>query len=319
MTQFDPVKEDEKEVGGWLRMIVFIAIGVALFRILAGYHINNTALLYVGIPFGMSLALYFFTPRLKGTTWKRRFWNNVRTTMIIMLASSVILMEGYVCVLMFLPIYFFFTFVAFVAAYIHHRSDRKSLHAYALPVLVLAMSMEGVTDETSFPRYNEVVYSGVFEGDVATLKAAISQPIVLEGERHWLLHVFPKPVHIETVGLEQGQIRRYEFVYHRWLTERTNTHRGTFDVTFKEVGPRKIVTTIHDTSYMSHYMTFHGSELDFEPVSPTRTRVTMKVSFDRILDPMWYFEPLERFAVKKSAEYFLHQIFNHKKGGTPDV
>lgn len=313
MTQYDPDKEAEKETGNWLKYIVLIAIGVALFRILAGWDIHNSALLYIGIPFGLSLALYFLTPRLQAKSWKRRFWNNVRATLIIMLASSIILMEGYVCVLMFMPIYLFVTIIAFIATYIWHRVGKNSLNAYLLPSLVLLMSLEGATDSTSFSRYNEVSYSQVFEGDVTTLKRKLAQPIALEGERHWLLSVFPKPTHIQTIPVQQGEVRRYAFVYHRWFIQETNTHRGTFEVKLQEVSPYHIKTVITDTSYMSHYMKFHGSELTFVPMSATKTRVNITVSFDRILDPIWYFGPLERFAVKKSAEYFLHEIFTKEE------
>ena len=287
-------------------LVIFIGVFVLCTRFLILADKFHTGLLYIAIPFALSLALYYLTPFTDGTTWKKRFWNNLRTTMIIMFAASLILMEGYVCMVMFLPIFFFITFVAFISCYIWHRCKKDSINAYALPIIVMLLSLEGVTDATTLNRYNEVIYTQMIEADVDTIRKTISQPIKLEGDRHWILSIFPMPNYIGTVSLNEGVIRQYNFVYHRWFV--TNTHRGSLNVKFSEVSDNHIKTTIEDSSYIANYMRLHGTEFSFEPISDTQTKVTLTITFDRILDPIWYFEPLERFAVKKGAEYFVNEI-----------
>lgn len=289
-----------------LKVVTLIGVFVLIARLLIWTHRFHTGLLYIAMPFGLSLALYYLTPHTDGTTWKKRFWNNLRITLIIMLAASLILMEGYVCVVMFLPIFFFFTFIAFIASYIRHRCRKDSLNAYALPAIVMLFSLEGVTDATTFNRHNQVTYTQIIEADVNTIKNKLSQPIALQGDRHWILSAFPMPHYIGTVSLKEGEVRRYDFTYHRWFV--TNTHTGSLDVTFAEISNNHIKTKIDDSSYISNYMKLHGTEFVLEPVNGVKTKVTLTVTFDRLLDPIWYFEPLERFAVKKGAAYFVNEI-----------
>ena len=46
-------------------------------------------------------------------------------------------------------------------------------------------------------------------------------------------------------------------------------------------------------------------------VSPTETRVTLSVAYDRMIDPVWYFGPLQRFAVEKGARYFIEGLLSN--------
>ena len=214
----------EYKATGTIKIILLIGIAVLLVRLLVWTDSFHTGLLYIALPFAISLALYYFTPVTEGTNWKQRFWNNLRTNLIIMFAVSLILMEGYVCVVMFMPIFFLFTLIAFIADYVRHRSSKGSLNAHVIPALVVLMSIEGVSDHTTFGRYNEVTYSQVIQADVSTIKHRLSQPIELSDDRHWLLAVFPMPSAIEAGSLNQGDTHTLDFIYHRWFA--TNTHQG---------------------------------------------------------------------------------------------
>ena len=295
-------------IGKTLKIIALIGISVFAIRFLIWTDSFHTGLLYIALPFALSLILYYFTPVTEGISWKQRFWNNLRSSLIIMFSVSIILMEGYVCVVMFMPIFFLFTLIAFIADYIRYRSDKGSLNAHVIPALVVVMSMEGISDETTFNRYNEVTYSQVIQADVSTIKHRLAQPIELSDKRHWILTVFPMPAKIEAGSLNQGDTHTLDFIYHRWFT--TNTHQGNLKVTLDEVTNTHIKTSIQDESYISNYMTLHGTELAFEPISSEETLVSLTIHFDRMLDPVWYFEPLERFAVKKSAEFLVNELLN---------
>lgn len=298
-----------------LKIITLIGIAVLAARFLMATNRFHSGLLYIAWPFGLSLALYYLTPQLDGTSWKRRFWNNVRGSMIIMFASSLILMEGYVCVVMFLPIYFLGVLVAFLSYYLYHRFSRNSVNSYVVPAIVLMLSLEGVTDATTFSRTNEVSHSQIVQADIATIRARLARPPEPAGDRHWMLSIFPMPQTIGTVEIRPGAVRTYEFVYHRWFA--TNTHRGQIRVTFDEVEANRIRTTIDDTSYISGYMKLHGSELMLQSVGEGQTRVTLTVTYDRMLDPAWYFGPLERFAVRKSEQFFITALLGRGAAAEP--
>ena len=291
-----------------LLIVTLVGISVLVLRLLIWTDKFHSGLLYIAWPFALSLALYYFTPHTDGKSWKKRFWNNLRISMIILLASSVMLMEGYVCVVMFLPIFFFFVLVAFFAFYAYHRFGKGSIQAQIIPFIVVLASLEGVTNATTFNRYNEVTYSQVVQTDIGTIKERLERPPEPQGKRHWILALFPMPRTIGSVVLEEGAVRTYEFEYHRWFA--ANTHSGQINVTFVEVSNNRVKTTIEDTSYISGYLKLHGTELTLEPVSETATRVTLNIEFDRMIDPVWYFEPLQRFAVEKSARYFIEALLS---------
>lgn len=295
----------------WLIFCLCVAVFTFSARLLMWTDSFHTGLLYIAIPFGLSLLLYYLTPYKEAETWKRRFWNNQRTSIFVILASSIFLMEGYVCVTMAMPLFILIIILAFVSTYLWNRFGKNSPKSYILPGLMILASLEGTTPELTFNRYNEVSYSQVVNVDAETIKQRLQEPIEFKGDRHWILAVFPMPTYVGTVKLEEGQIRQYDFVYHRWFV--TNTKAGSVNVIFKEVDDHHIKTKIKDTSYIKGYMKLHGTEFTFEPINENRTKVTLTVSFDRTLDPIWYYGPLERFAVKKGTQYFINEVLADKE------
>ncbi len=298
-----------------LIVVVLVGVSVLTLRLLIYTDTFNSALLYIAWPFGLSLALYYLTPHTDGTSWMKRCWNNFRTATIALLACSLMLMEGYVCVLMALPIFFFAFLIAFFVAYANDKWGKKKLTVQLLPALVLLVSLEGVTDFTTVPRFNEVVHSQIVPTNVATIKQRLATPPKPRGNRNWLISVFPMPKTIGTLGLNVGDVRIYEFVYHRWFS--TNTHTGRLSVTLVEAETHRFKTKIEDTSYIAGYMKLHGTELLLEPVGDSATRVTLTVRYDRAIDPAWYFGPLQRYAVEKASEYFIKALLGPDE--TPSV
>jgi hypothetical protein len=290
----------------WIVAATLIGFFVLSARFLIHQDKFHTGLLYIAVPYALSLALYYLTPYKPAQTWGRRFWNNLRSCLIIILASSIFLMEGYICLIMALPLFLIVTFLAFITAYIWNCFGNRSPKSYVLPVIILLASLEGTTPELTFNRYNEVSYSQVVNIDVDTVRETLKKPIEFNGNRHWILSIFPMPTYVGTVELNEGEVRKYDFVYHRWFV--TNTKAGSVDVVFKEVDKNHIKTEINDSSYISGYMKLHGTEFSFEAVNETQTKVTLTVAFDRSLDPLWYYQPLERFAIRKGVQYFINEV-----------
>ena len=306
------LKENDS-ASSWLALITLIGAFVLLSRLLYYTGSFHTGLLYIAIPYGLSLLLYYLTPYKKAETWKRRFWNNLRSCLIVILASSIFLMEGYVCVIMAMPLFLIIILFSLFTTFIWNTYGKKSPKSYLLPAVMIIASLEGTTPEFTFNRYNEVSYSQVVDLDIDTIKAKIENPIQFQGNRHWILSIFPMPTYVGTVNLAKGHVRKYDFVYHRWFV--TNTKVGSLDVIFEKVSDRHIKTKIKDTSYIKGYLALHGTEFELEPINERQTRVTLTVSFDRMLDPIWYYQPLERFAVEKGIKYFLNEVLSKKDGG----
>jgi len=293
-------------------ILVLIIIGAAslLIRLLMDYNFDRSALLYVGIPFLIAIALLFIERPEPVQNWRRRYVNIIILSLVIMLGSSIILFEGFVCVVMFMPIYFFIILIMFlfdaVRRYRNSKSHGKN-YVQILPVLILVSAFEGVIPELSFEREYEVERSKIISADVNEIKHKLTQPIELDKSRHWILAIFPMPYDIDAETLVAGDIHTINFRYHRWFV--TNTHEGSMKLEISQVEDDYIRTRfVEDTSYISNYLILHGTEIHIVPINNEQTEITLRIKYHRFLDPVWYFGPLQEYVVGKSAEFLLDEV-----------
>ena len=296
----------------WLRYFLIIAFAAMVLHVLLNSQQGGSALVYIAVPYLVGVAIYCFIPQPKGIGKIARFFRHMMVALIIMLSTSVILREGIICVAMFLPIYIFFAMLYFLMAPpLRNPNDPKAISdvfkVSFVPVLVAFMSLEGISQTLSFEREESVTRSMIVDGDIATLKSNMAMPIHLEEERSWFLRLFPLPYDVAAGNLTEGETHTAKFAYHRWIF--TNTHYGETHLKLAEVGEQHVRTEItKDTSYFSKYMTIKGTLVEFEPITETTTRVTLTVDYTRDLDPAWYFGPLQRRAMRESADYLITQV-----------
>ena len=125
-------------------LIVVFSLG---FRMLSHYEFDTSALLYIGFPLLISVALILFTGKGTSQNWKVRYWNHMRSALIVMLVSSILLFEGFLCVLMFIPIYFGVILCVFLIEFIYRSTSGKpggKISVHLLPVILVVSSLEGV-------------------------------------------------------------------------------------------------------------------------------------------------------------------------------
>lgn len=291
------------------KLILLIVLFAAGVRLLIDAKLNHSSLLYLGIPFLLSMALLFMSSKEKvKKDYKTAYANILRDSLIIMLGSSLILYEGFLCVLMFMPIYFGVILFGFLVDSVWRSfSKTHRLSAYALPTLMMLMSLEGTTESLSFNRYHQVEASQIVGLSIKEIKQNLSKPIDLEQTRPWFLHLFPVPYQIDAGSLKAGDVHVIHYRYKRWFF--TNIHEGKASLQIAEVDERHIKTVfLSDSSYISNYAKLLGTAIYLEPIDQEHTRVTLKISFKRKLDPAWYFEPLEKYTVTKTADYLISNI-----------
>lgn len=294
-----------------LGLIGFISL---LIRLLMHYEFDRSALLYVGIPFLIAMILLFIERPENTTNWKRRYVNIVVSSLIVMLGSSVVLFEGFVCVVMIMPIYFFIVLLSFIFEAINRRGnkgDHSRHYVHILPAVIFLSAFEGVVPELSFEREYSVVREKVITSSIDDIKHKLMQPIALNKSRHWLLTIFPMPYHIEAGSLNAGDIHTIDFRYHRWFV--TNIHEGSMELEISEVKDKYIRTSIiKDTSYISNYLKLHGTEIYLESLENGKTKVSIKILYRRFLDPAWYFGPIQEYTVGKTAQFLLDEVITPK-------
>jgi len=293
----------------WLAIIITIGVASLSIRLLMRYDFDNSALLYVGIPFLISLAIVVFRPLSRREKWWHAYRDRAYIALIIFLSSSIVLFEGFVCVLMFMPIYFFVVSIGFLISwYTHTRSARSGkMYVSILPLLILASSIEGTTEFLSFDRESHVTVTKTASLSRDQILRNLAQPIDLQKDRGWLMSVFPMPYRIEAESLNPGDIHRVYTRYHHWFI--TNTHEGEMHLQIVDVQPNRIKTRfVHDSTYFASYLTAIGTEISLVATGPGETEISLRIDYERKLDPAWYFHPLEQIGVSQMASLLIDEV-----------
>ncbi|MEO0952326.1 MAG: hypothetical protein AAFY44_13505, partial [Pseudomonadota bacterium] len=78
---------------------------------------------------------------------------------------------------------------------------------------------------------------------------------------------------------------------------------------FRDVGSDYVVTEfLEDTSYFSNYLEMQGTRIDLTPLDDGRTTITLQIAYTRLLDPAWYFGPIQRHAVSRMGDMLIDDI-----------
>lgn len=295
------------------RAMIFLFIcGLAalILRTLLDSDFGQGTLVYLAVPFLLSVAIYFFVPAATAQTTMGKYLNHMRIMTVAFLLTSAFLFEGFICILMFMPIYYFVASLAFQAIGLaaKRKDDPRDIFKIsAIPALVLLMIAEGLVPATTFTREHSVTFEAFSPQSIVELKTNMARPVTFEQERHWFLELFPLPDRIDAASLGEGDIHRLHFTYRRWLV--ANSHTGEMHIRISEVGERDIATKIiRNDSYLANYLKIHGTNVWFTPVAGGGTNIRLTVKSRRLLDPAWYFAPIQHIATKQSARYFIETI-----------
>ena len=294
----------------WIYILLIIGLFSMIARWLLKSPYGNTALMYVAVPYLVSVALFQLTPDLSKKGTGSGLGRHVLLAIIIMLASSAILFEGFICVLFFMPIYLFIVCITFWAKEASEKRKFEKghkLNAAVWPLIVGVLAIEGFTPSTTFERKNSVTRTVIARADIATLKANMAAPISLPKKRGWFLSIFPLPVKVQAGTLAAGDIHSLDFIYKLWFF--TNVKTGEFHLKIDAVEDYYIRTkVVKNTSYLASYLDIQGTEINFTPLHSGATEVALTVHYERKLDPAWYFAPLQEYAVGQSADYLIRSV-----------
>jgi len=295
----------------WIRYILILGVVTLLTRLVLDSRFATTSFFYCLTPYLIGVILYVFVPQPKGWSTAKRVGRHLLATVIVMLASSALLFEGFICVIMAAPIYIFFALLAIFATPNKQDPDRfKQSDVFRMsivPLAVIIISVEGLNESTSFPREESITRTHILNLTQEQIHANLARPVHLEEGRSKFLSLFPLPERIDAPAFAQGETHTAFFTYRRWGF--TNVHRGETRIQMKTVQPFLVETEVtKNTSYFSHYMTIHGTKIEIQPLANGITRVDLTISYRRTLDPAWYFGPLQRRAIGESADYLLKNI-----------
>lgn len=271
----------------------FTGLGIGLLRTSG---LDSSALLYIGVPVIIALVFATATPQSKSV-----MGYTLKGISFVILISGPLLQEGFICMIMAAPIlYIVGALVAWPIDHYRKQQQRdketSKLNVIVIPALFLVMSMEGTLNEFSFERSNIVEHTQVINASVSDIRKKLGANRLLADTAPLFAKLFPKPSMINAEGLSIGSKHWVEISYFKWIY--WNEKRGVTQFKVTENKDHYIrLSPVLDTSYISSYLTWGNAEIYFEPVANNQTKVTWRVAFNRKIDPVWYVQPLQRYAV----------------------
>jgi hypothetical protein len=287
-------------------LMIALTIAAVAYRLIFARGLHQSSALFVGIP-ALIAVIVVFTVSPKSAAGVA-----CKAVTIGLLMSLLFLGEGVLCVIMAAPLFYAVAIgIASSVQWITMDNDKRlTLRSCLILVVVLPMSIEGVTDSTSFNRQEKVSVTRIVDRSVDDVAHAVLDyprfdrplPLFLRGG-------FPTPM---AANIDSSSARP------RWIITFRGGETGV-DGVEPRVGTLVLELiqsgrgfarwrAISDTSHMTHYLGWREMSLHWGPSGQNQTSVTCSISYSRDLDPAWYFGPWERYAMRLAAAYLIDTV-----------
>jgi hypothetical protein len=267
-----------------------------MYRLLVLRRLEQTALLFVGIPVLMAVIIAC-TPKAKTI-----IGSILKATTLALLLSAPLLGEGFICILMAAPIFYAIAMmVAGLITLAKRRGDKPK--QVILPCLVLLsflpMSLEGTRPSLSFNREEQVTARRVVATGPQEVENALRHSPRIDLALPFYLRLgFPHPTEARGEGLEPGALRRIHFAG-------GEGHPGDLVLQVTDYAPGRVrFRVISNDTKVTHWLDLKEAEIQWHAVG-NGTEVTWSLRYRRLLDPAWYFAPWERYAVHMAADHLI--------------
>ena len=296
------MEEDENK--NTLDPILVIVVGIAgaSYFFLRSRSLDSSAALYVGIPVLLAIALSFTSKA------KTIVGGTMKAITIILLLLAPLMGEGFLCIFMAAPIFYLVAFAA--ALFIQHLKDKKdqSHKSHAMLLLIMLSAMEGTTPELTFNNQHKVTVTQTIALPSEEIKNRLAAPFDFESDRPLFLKIFPLPDQTVNEGIAVGDKITLDFTYNKLFL--WNPQQGQMQWQIATVNDQSIrYVPSKDNSYLSNYLTWKSSKVEWKPVDALHTQITWTLAYQRDLDPAWYFSPMQYLATKLTAHTLIENIF----------
>jgi len=288
-------------------LIVAVAVASLTYRLIVAHGLQQTAALFVGIPALLAIVVVFaVSPRsATGVACK--------AVTVGLLVSLLFLGEGVLCVVMSAPLFYVVAIMiaaAMDAAHRRHGKPTTTFYSCLVILAVVPMSLEGVSDFTTFRRDESIAESRIIHASPKAVGRALFEPPRFDRVLPPYLRVgFPWPVATRIDRNSEGM---------RWVIQlrggemRLNgmePRTGDLVLALEEARPGVVRwRAVTDSSHMTHFLTWREIIVRWEPIDGYSTRVTWTLRYRRGLDPAWYFGPMQRYAVRLAAGYLIDSV-----------
>lgn len=280
----------------WILAGLIACFGVVMYVVAVQTGRVDSALLFVALPVALAAALAVLPTR---TTHGRVF----AATTIGLLLVAVALHEGAVCVILAAPLVYLLAHGT--TALLRHLRASRSYAVLALVPLVLAAGLEGAADQWRLHPVQSATVVRVMALPVEQVRELVHtgpQPTAARQLPLRLLGV-PLPHHVEGAGLSPGD--QWRFGYH----DSAHGPGGHILTEVTEAGPDAFsFTVVEDTSIVARWLSWHAADISWRAIDAEHTEVRVSTTFERGLDPSWYFGPWQDLLMRQGMAHLLDML-----------
>ncbi|MFK8059106.1 MAG: hypothetical protein AB8B78_03350 [Polaribacter sp.] len=279
-----------------LYIIIFVlSVASIVFRTLSKEGLEQTSLLFVGVPALITILIVRYTKKPKSA-----YGVAFLTITLFLLLCGILFGEGLVCIIFMAPIFYGVT--AILVWFYEFLKKIGKNKTYAIAILPILMLLFQPNELVSEPKIHSIItIQEISENqDLSKLKLT---PNLKNNLPVFFKIGFPKPLKIEGNGLNVGDIRTIDF--------KSNTKGiGQLVLEIKEKSYSKIIFKIKsDNTHINHWLTY--KEIKIELVEENGVnKIVWTTDFICDLGPSWYFEPFEKYAVSLMNKHLIASYFN---------
>jgi hypothetical protein len=270
-----------------------LVIGAILYKVLMRAGWGHTSLMFIGIPAVLALLLVL-APTPKSATG-----SILRGMTLALLLIAPLVGEGYLCILFSAPLFLIVGLV--IGKLVDYSRARRASTLSCIAILVVPLALEGVVPGLTHSRVQSVTAVQIIPTPVGRVEAALAaSPDLSQPLPQFLRIGFPRPLAARGSGLALNDSRTIHF------GGAEGDPPGDLVMRVAAIEPGRVrFETISDTSKIAQWVHWRGSQVDYSAIDATHTRVAWTISFDRRLDPYWYFAPWEHLAARVAARYLI--------------
>lgn len=286
-------KKRDPKIKLYAIVLILVAASVA-FRLLNDWKLEQTSLLFIGIPALIALLVIKNTNRPK-TSYAVMFY----VVSIFLLLCGVLLGEGLICIIIMSPLFYGVGAIIIAIKNYLIKKDKQNLNAFILiPLLLLASQLYEINTTPETHKTS----STILIDRISYLSEMNASPNFTKNLPSFFKIGFPKPVGITGHGIAVGDTRTIQFL--------SNT-KGLGDLTLKikEATPTSIVFQVmSDKTHIAHWLSYKEITVALNK-KDNNTEITWTTDFTCDLGPSWYFEPLEKAAIELMNEHLIRSYF----------
>jgi hypothetical protein len=279
----------------WTLAGLVVAFGAAMFVSAVRTGRADSALLFVGLPALLAVALVLAPGR---TTHGRVF----QLTTVGLLLVAVALHEGAICVILAAPLVYA---VAHATTALVRWLSGAPMRYAMLPVPLILLSAEGVTTDLRVDPEQSVTVTRVVSLTPDQVRQRLSRgprPTTIRSVPLRLLAV-PTPDRITGDGLARGD---------RWMFHYPGSSHGSGGHTVTEVvavAPGRVeFGVVTDSAITARWLVWDRAAVAWRAAGDNRTEVRLTLAYHRRLDPSWYFGPVQQGLMHEGAGYMLDAL-----------